>query len=383
MVGRNSTVNGYSRRAGRRPRASGAAPARVSAPSGYHYRLVFEHDLIGMYRTTLEGRILDCNASMARMLGYRSRAELLRHRATELYHSPADRADFLRCLRRTGLLTGFECHLRRKDGGSVVVLENVTLVPGRRGQPTTIQGTMVDITERQRAEQALRASESRYRTLSEELRRLARHAETVREAERARIARELHDELGQSLTALALDLHWLRDRTTAELRERADSLSVLVGDTIQRLRRICTDLRPAVLDDLGLPAAIEWQAREFQARTGVRVHVALTDVAPRLLPEQATAVFRILQESLTNVARHARATQVRVALRVRAGALTLHVRDNGIGIAPERAAASGSLGLLGMRERALHWQGTLDVAGKPGRGTTVTLRMPIASKVLT
>lgn len=356
---------------------------RTPIPPVHSFHLLFEHSLIGMYHTTLDGRILDCNESMARMLGYASRRELLHHKAADLYPAAGDRRAFLARLRRAGTLLNSELRLRRKDGGFVHVLENVALVRDAAGRGATIQGTMVDITTRKRAEEALRESEHRYRTAADELRRLTRHVEKAREAGRMRIARELHDELGQSLTALNMDLHWLRERAARKLdvpEARVAAMCVLASQTIHALRRICTDLRPALLDDLGLVAAIDWQAREFAARTGIRCTVSLPR-APLSVPrDQSTAVFRILQESLTNIVRHARATRVRVALRVRANLLTLKISDNGVGITRARGLGTRSLGLLGMRERAIEWNGEVDVRGAPGKGTTVTLRVPVEQR---
>ncbi len=279
------------------------------------------------------------------------------------------------------MLINSELCLRRKDGKPVYILENVLLIPGPRGARTIIEGTAVDITERKLAEDALRQSAQRYRVLAEDLRRLSQHLQTVRDEERARIARELHDELGQALTALNLDLHWLRERLGAApqgAHVRLASMSTLVNTTIQAVRRICGDLQPALLEELGLTAAIEWHARDFQARTGIRCTWALPRARLSLPANVATAVFRVCQESLTNVTRHARATRVRVALSSRAGTLTLRVHDNGVGITDASVAGASSHGLIGMRERAVRWGGQLDIRSRPGQGTTVTLRIPTA-----
>jgi len=344
------------------------------------YALLFDRNLAGVYCTTLDGRILDCNESLATMLGYGSREELLSQHASALYFEPADREDFLARLRRTGLLSNSELRLRRKDGRAVFILENVNLVADAAGRPAIILGTAVDITERKRAELALFQSEVRYRSLAEDLRRLTHHLHTVREEERARIARELHDELGQSLTALSLDLHWMGRRAgldDEETQSRLHSMVELVGRTIQSVRRICAELRPAVLDDLGLAAAMEWQADEFQKRTGLRCRLTLPRYRLGLPSEHATCLFRIFQESLTNVARHARATEVRARLRVAGRRLVLCVCDNGVGMTREQAGGPGSLGLAGIRERALQCGGRVRVSGTPGQGTTVLMRMPI------
>jgi signal transduction histidine kinase len=212
-----------------------------------------------------------------------------------------------------------------------------------------------------------------------ELRDLTSHLQTAREEERARVAREIHDELGQALTALKIDLSWLAKRLPGHLPglvEKARSMSALIDEAIQDVRRVATSLRPRLLDDLGLPAAIEWQAQEFAARTGIDCRLDLADRELVRDRDLATALFRIYQETLTNVARHAEATRVRVCLVEEPEAVVLSIMDDGIGITERELASPASLGLIGMRERALAWGGEVTVESASGQGTTVTVRIP-------
>ena len=214
-----------------------------------------------------------------------------------------------------------------------------------------------------------------------QLRALAARLERVREDERIRVAREIHDELGQALTAIKLEFTaLLRDLPADEgpLSQRSQSILKLLDEAIQSIRRIATELRPGILDDLGLAAAVEWVAEEFQARTGTKVQVSLPDADIAMDQERATALFRILQETLTNVARHANATQVDVRLANENGNLLLEVRDNGRGISEEQLSGGKSLGVLGMRERASLLGGEITISSLPGKGTTVSVRIPEA-----
>jgi signal transduction histidine kinase len=239
-----------------------------------------------------------------------------------------------------------------------------------------------NITERKGAEQALRERELLVRTVvsNEQLRALAARLQTVREQERARIARQIHDELGQALTAIKMDFAYLIARLPdngKQFQERTNSILKLTDDTIQKVRRIAAELRPGILDDLGLAAAIEWQAQEFQARAGIRCLVDLPEDEISSDRDRSTAIFRIFQETLTNVARHAQATRVDVRLEKGATELILEVRDDGKGIEAGKIQDSKSLGLLGMRERALILGGTLEVRGRKGEGTTLRVRIPV------
>ncbi len=214
----------------------------------------------------------------------------------------------------------------------------------------------------------------------ERLRALAANLEAVREEERIQIARELHDQLGQALTAMKFDLAWLTDRLVqkdATLAHKASAVTAQMDTMIKTVRRIATELRPGMLDDLGLAASIEWLAHDFEKRTGIVCEVSVSSPDLPLLRAQALALFRIFQETLTNVARHAEAQRVEIQLAATSERVTLQVHDNGRGIQAGEIAGLHSLGLLGMRERAQRLGGTFDIQGVPGDGTIVTVSIPI------
>jgi signal transduction histidine kinase len=227
-----------------------------------------------------------------------------------------------------------------------------------------------ELAERTLTEQRLRASE-------ENLRALASHLQSVREEERIHIAREIHDELGQALTGLKYDIGALAKNCQAdpEVGERTRNLGVAIDRIINSVRRISSGLRPEVLDEIGLSAAIEWQGREFSRRTGIRCNVEIAGSFEDPDRERSTAVFRIFQELLTNVARHANATRVRVSLSD-GEMIRLRVEDNGRGIDMKLLENPRSLGLMGLRERALAFGGTIEIEGAEGQGTTVRVAIP-------
>jgi signal transduction histidine kinase len=236
-----------------------------------------------------------------------------------------------------------------------------------------------EMKERQRAEEALQSAQAQLNASLKDLRALNARLVSIREEERNLVSREIHDELGQALTAIKLEFTaLLRDLPVHEgpVSRRSQSILKLLDQTIQSVRRIATGLRPTILDDLGLVAALEWAAEDFQTRTGTSCQIDLPDMDIELAPERATALFRIFQETLTNVARHAHATHVSARLAEEDGSLILEVRDNGIGIRNEQLSAPASLGILGLRERVLLVGGTLTIKGTPGKGTIVRVLIP-------
>jgi signal transduction histidine kinase len=231
-----------------------------------------------------------------------------------------------------------------------------------------------EVKDRLIAEEHLKASQ-------QSLRALAAHLQSVREEEWTRIAREIHDHLAQALMGLKMDLAWITSRLpkgSASLREKAHSMSSLIDATMESIHEIMSQLRPEVLDRLGLVAAIGWQAGEFQRRSGIRCSVSQPREELTVDRDRSTAVFRIFQELLTNVARHAGATRVEVAVRSEPDELLLTVADNGRGIDSEVADSPKSFGLMGVRERVLPFGGRVEISGVAGQGTTVTVALPKA-----
>lgn len=279
------------------------------------------------------------------------------------------------CLLRKKLMSGqylgrLETHGMRRDGRIIPVTLSVSPIYGKSGEMMGFSTISRDVSQKKQTELALVTSQERLRLLSARL-------QWAQEEERRRISRELHDELGQLLTALRIDLAWLEERVPAELEPRMAAMGELVNTTIATVRRIATRLRPQILEDLGLASAIDWLAQQICSRQEMRYQVRDHGLPP-LNPECALALFRIAQEALTNVARHAGARQVDISLSEAHSQAVLEVKDDGQGISPASLARSESLGLLGMRERAYLWGGTVDIEGSPGLGTRLCVRIPLA-----
>src|SRR5262245_32135642 len=346
------------------------------------WRTMFDNAAIGIALVDAMGQPVHSNPALQRMLGYT--AEELRRMSFVEFTHPDDIAKDLTLPRELfeGQRDYYQIEKRfiRKDGRVLWGHLTASAIRDRNGGCQFGVGMVEDITERKQAEEQLRATSAQLRELMASLR-------SAREQEGIRIAREIHDELGSALTSLRWDLEEI-DKTIAAVKDRSlmsalrDKIETMVGlidTTIHAVRRISSELRPHILDDLGLAAAIEWQTQQFQARTGILCQYDGSGEHLDLDQEQSTAIFRIFQEALTNVLRHAQATRVDVTLEEEEAELVLRIRDNGRGITEGEQGGPSALGLLGMRERAHIIGGRVDFTGIRGQGTMVTLRVPHCS----
>jgi PAS domain S-box-containing protein len=348
------------------------------------FRTLYDSTSDALLLSDEKGSLIECNPAGLAMFGCATAQELCSKHPADF--SPPLQPDGTNSLTlanlriATALEKGshhFEWTHKRMDTGEAFPTE-VHLTLMEVGGEQVILGSIRDITERKRAEEALGASR-------EQLRALAARTRAVREEERTRIAREIHDVLAQELTSLKVDVTLLTylladspgDSTRSLVREKLTAMAVTTATAIQSVQNIATDLRPMVLDSLGLCAAIEWMAKDFQAHTGIGCQVRLPRRDLPLDHDRSTALFRIMQESLTNIIRHAAATRVEIQLEGEPEHVTLTVRDNGRGIPESKIVAPGSVGLLGLRERALLLGGRCDISGRPGEGTRVQARIPL------
>ena len=337
------------------------------------YRTLFSKATDGILLLDTEGNVVDANDSFARMHGY-AIDELLQLNLPRL-DTPETRALAPERIRRilAGETIGFEVEHFHKDG-HIVPLDVATSAIDIDGK-LYVLAFHRDITERRRAEQEIKRSQ-------QELRGLSKAANEALEAERRRTARELHDELGQSLTALKMDLESLRSGLPPgqpELAERTQAMHALLDGTIAATRRIAADLRPLMLDDLGLAAALDWLTHNFSTHTGIATDLVIDDSVAQVPEPIASALYRITQESLTNVAKYAQATTAEIRLERDGDWVQLLVRDNGRGIEAADQDKRGTFGLLGIRERVLLLGGDVAIKGARGQGSEVRARIPLAA----
>ena len=374
-----------------------AMPTAALSPD--HLTLLLDSTGEGIFGIDMDGRCTFLNRAAARTLGFRTEEVLGRNMHELIHHSHADGSHYPECdcpifnAFRRGLPCRIDDEVIWRADGSSFPAEYSSHPIIEHGAVRGAVVTFVDISERKRAEELLRRShdemEQRVAERTAQLRELANHLETMRATERTRIAREIHDELGSLLVALKMDLNWLERRVgDGTLREamvaKCQRMGGLVDTAVDAVGRIITDLRPSILDHQGLWAALEWQAQEFAHASADELEVdfkmfVAADVPP---PEGglAIAVFRILQEVLSNVARHAKARHVAIRIDVDAPpapVLYLQVRDDGVGTTPEALADPQAWGVMGLRERAAHFGGRVGIETAPGRGTTVRLMLPL------
>jgi PAS domain S-box-containing protein len=390
------------------------------------YRMIFEDAITGIYETTLDGQYVAANPKLAAMLGYDSPHEMIRSvddLNRSFYVEPERRDEFRRLIEENGNVAGFESEIYRRNGATIWITENALAVRDKVGQLIGFQGTTIDITSRKRAEAFLQEAqaelerkvvertaqlaetnevlrgeiverqrgEDALRAGERQLRDLTAYLQSVREEERKYLARELHDELGQQLTALKMDLSWLAEKNAAAqnnqaissrlISEKAETMIAAVDGAMNATRRIVSELRPAALDELGLEAAVEWLAQDFQKRTGIICRLE-TDFDERELEQDlTTTMFRIVQECLTNIVRHASAVRANIRLKKTGNDLLLEVEDDGRGIDETDATGAHSFGLLGMRERALLLGGTIKIERRDAaQGTRVVVRIPFSNE---
>lgn len=299
---------------------------------------------------------------------------------------PRAGAAYQRCV-RDSRGESIEYRAKGADGREIWLRDHVHVKLGADGK-TRLRGVMVDITRYKEIEASLASHSEQLEELVEartaELSALSAHVENVREEEKAGIARELHDELGSILTALALDFSWLQKQLDHAGKPVADKLKGAKGlleSAVKTTRGIMQDLRPTILDDLGLCAAIRWQVDEFAGRNSIACDVTLQDDLVTFDNVRAISLFRILQEALTNITRHAQATGMRIFLGVRDDAVVFEIADNGVGLAANAPRKPMSHGLIGMRERARRLGGKISIDGQPGRGTVITVELPPVNTV--
>ncbi len=476
----SSIARAIEKRKGKKEKLKAEAALMLSEK---RYRTLFQGNLAGIYQSTIEGKIIDCNYSFCKMLGYSSSAELRQLPASNLYFSDKDRSRTMSRLKNEEFLFNYEALLRRKDGEPLYVIENISLIDNAETGKQTVEGIMIDITQRKQAEENLRKSEEKYRLLFDEnplpvwvtdnrakvflavndaavkhygyshdefigmpltkiqpvikglagvaihikkdgttidaelvsteisyegtaaclvlvndltqklnaeneireinieLHELSLHLQNIREEERIQIARDIHDELGQQLTGLKMDVYALDKLVKSEdvaIRGRFTDILVLVEEIVSSVRKIAANLRPNILDDLGLIAALKWQSQEVESRFGVVIHFVCdlpeTDAPPVAI---STGLFRIYQEALTNAVRHANAHVIDSSLKIVANRIILEIKDDGKGIDPEDVSKKKSFGLLGIKERVFVMDGEYTLKSAPGEGTCLTVSVPL------
>ncbi len=338
------------------------------------YRTLFQRNLAGIYQSTAEGKIIDCNNAFCKMLGYGSPAEMKKLHSSNFHFSDEEMKNFIARVHYEKYLSNYEMTLRKKDGSRVYVIGNISLVENNEIRVNTFEGIIIDITERKTAEEDLKK-------INRELHDLSCHLQQIREEERKEVARDIHDELGQQLTGLKMDVYSLDKQIKSEdlgIRRRFSDIMGLIEATVNSVRKIATHLRPGILDDLGLIAALQWQSQELQIQFGITIDFVSDLVEVHAPAGVITGLFRIHQEALTIAARHAGARVIHSSLRMLNDRIILEISDDGKGFDPNATLDSGSFGLLSIKERVFVMEGQYEFASEPGKETSLSVSVPIA-----
>lgn len=339
-------------------------------------RIMFESIEDGIVVTDVEANIIKVNNAILRMGGYSHKEEFIGRNAID-FVSPNDRAKAMENLSKeleAGNSKGnIEYALLAKDGSEFYVESNATVLHDSSGNHVGLINVIRDITERKKVEEELR-------TAHENLQKLTEHLQKVREDERKSVAREIHDDVGQNLAALKMDMHMIEKKLPKEqkpLIDRMKKMMELTDKTVQTVRKIHEELRPSLLDGVGLVEAIELYKKEFEDKIEVKCELHIEPESIDLSKERSLVLFRILQESMTNVRLHSGATKMSVSIREKNGKLELKVKDNGVGITEEQLTKSRSFGVMGIRERVDFLGGKMKIKGIPDKGTTLKVTIPL------
>jgi PAS domain S-box-containing protein len=333
-------------------------------------RNLIEASIDSLVTITVDWKITDVNRATEKITGI-ERKKLIGSDITEYFTEPDKAVKCFETVLKNGVIKDYPLTILHKNGMRTDVLYNATLITNEAGEVQSIFAAARDITTRIKIEEELRESKKL-------LEKLYLRQNDIRENERALISRSVHDELGQAMTALKLDLNMIRKYLSndPEAVTKLNSMIVLISDTIKIVQRISSDLRPGILDDLGLVAAVEWYCDEFEERTGIECTLEM-EVSEGIDPRISLIIFRILQESLTNVIRHAMASCVSIKLNQVPEGITMIIHDNGIGIPEEKIESYQSMGLINMRERIKQLNGRFNISSTKGDGTKLTIFIPI------
>jgi len=347
--------------------------AEALKESELKYRTLIEATDTGFVILNEKGQVMDANLQYVRLTGHHRLQEII-GRGVEEWTEENQRAKNLAAVKQCfqqGFIRGLEITYRDPRGQMTPVEIDATVVKGTEGP--RIFSLVRDIIQRQATELALKASRQQLQNLSE-------HLQIILEKEKKEISRRIHDDLGQQLTALKMDVFWLNQRLSPDqpaLSEKIKSMARLIDGTIHTIQKISRELRPPLLEHLGLTATLEWQLKDFQNRTGLKGSLIISPRQLTLDQEDSALIFRLIQELLTNIIRHAEAQAVKITLKKMENQVTLIVSDNGLGITPDRINDPHSLGLIGLRERVYARGGTIQIRGIPHRGTKIAVEIPL------